>query len=492
VIFLNRAGRTIVLELRSALFDHVQRLSLQFHSRRSTGDVLTRMTSDAKAVRDILTESLADLLSAVLFLVGMAGVLFWLDWKLAIVATASTPLLFVMLRRFSLQIREHSMAERAREGALASIAHETLGTMRLLRAFGQEQRAKERFHEHSVASLESGFAAARAQERFSWAADVVTAAATAAVLWFGVHRVVGGAMTVGTLVVFVSYTRSFFKPLRTAIKQGNKISRAAARIERVADLLEVEEGVRDLPGARPAPRLTGRIEFRGVWFEYERAKPVLRGVDLVVPAGRVTAVVGPSGAGKTTLAALVPRLYDPTRGVVAIDGHDVRDFTLTTLRTQVSMVLQESVLLSASLHENIAYGRPSASFDEIVAAAKAASAHDFITALPEGYDTIVGERGETLSGGQRQRIAIARAVIRGAPIVILDEPLAGLDAASADAVMDALDELIAGRTVLLITHSSELMGRADDLVMLEGGHVVDGSAAALRTTEREVGVRLDA
>jgi ATP-binding cassette subfamily B protein len=299
-------------------------------------------------------------------------------------------------------------------------------------------------------------------------------------------------MTIGTLVVFVSYTRSFFKPLRTAIKQGNKISRAAARIERVADLLDVEEGVRDLPGARPAPRLTGRVEFRGVWFEYERGEPVLRDVDLLAPAGRVTALVGPSGAGKTTLAALVPRLYDPTHGVVAIDGYDIRDFTLASIRAQVSMVLQESVLLSASLRENIAYGRPSASFREIVAAAKAASAHDFITASPEGYDTVVGERGETLSGGQRQRIAIARAIIRQAPVVILDEPLAGLDAASAAAVMDALDVLMAGRTVLLITHSSRLMERADGVVALEDGQVVDAPVGELGTTEREAGVRLDA
>ena len=473
VLFLNRAGRTIVFELRTALFDHVQRLSLQFHSRRSTGDVLTRVTSDSKAVRDVLTESLSELMTSALFIVGMGVVLVWLDWQLALVGLGGFPLLLVALRHFSGRIREYSRAERHREGMLASIAHEALATVRLSRAFAREDQAKKRFEAESAASLESGFAAALAEERFGWLADVLAAVVAAAALAFGVYRVHQGAITAGTLVVFVSYIRGFYKPLRSGIKNANKISRAAGRVERILELLDVKEEVNDLDWAYQAPRLVGRVEFREVSFAYEPGQPVLEGVDLLVPERQFTALVGPTGAGKTTLVSLVPRLYDPSVGTVSIDTVDVRAFTLRSLRSQISMVLQESVLLSASVAENIKYGRPSASHAEVVAAATAANAHDFITALPDGYETELGERGETLSGGQRQRIAIARAIVRDTPIVILDEPLAGLDATSAAAVLGALEWLVEQKTLIVISHDLSLVQRADQIAVVDEGRVVE-------------------
>jgi len=469
---LNRAGRTIVRDLRAALFDHIQKVSLQFHSRRPTGDLISRFISDVKSFRDALTDSLVEVLTSVFFLIGMGAVLLWLDWQLALVIIGSAPVLAYAFLRYGSEIKERSRAERKREGALASVVHEALGTIRLTRVFNREEEVKQRFQAESVASLESGLAAAMAGERFSWTVDVLGGIVTAVTLGCGTQRVMEGAITPGTLLVFLNYTRNFYKPLRTVVKHTARITRATAQMERVVELLDVKEGVIDLPGARPAPRLQGRIEFRHVTFAYDPGRPVLKGLSLTFPAGHVTALVGPTGAGKTTLTSLIPRLYDPIEGAVLIDGQDIRQWTLQSLRAQISVVLQESVLLQASIAENITYGRASASFKDIVAAAKTANAHDFILALPQGYDTEVGERGETLSGGQRQRLAIARAMVRNAPILILDEPLAGLDAASAAAVMEALERLMHRKTVLIITHDLSIAQRADQVVVLAEGQVV--------------------
>jgi len=292
------------------------------------------------------------------------------------------------------------------------------------------------------------------------------------VLGFGVQRVMVGAMTAGSLVVFISYTRYFYGSLRTILKHTIKITKASAQVERVVELLEVREEVIDRHGASPAPRFQGLIEFDNVSFEYEPGQPVLKGIDLEIPADHVTAIVGPTGSGKTTLVSLIPRLYDPTAGHVLIDGHDIRDWTLPSLRSEISVVLQESVLLQASIAENIAYGKPAARLEEIKTAARAANAHDFIMELPEGYDTVVGERGETLSGGQRQRVAIARAIVRDAPIVILDEPLTGLDATAAAGVLEALEHLMKRKTVIIITHHLSIVQRAEQIVVLADGKIV--------------------
>lgn len=470
--YLNRAGRTIVFHLRTALFDHIQRLSLQFHSHRSTGDLMTRVTSDVKAFKDAMTGSVADILKNVLFLLGMGAVLLWLDWKLTMVLVGATPLLCFALVRYMSTVREHSRAERKREGILASVVHETLGTMRMTRVFNREEEARRKFHAESAASLETGLAATMTGERFSWMVDVLGGAVTATVLGFGVQRVMEGAISAGSLVVFVSYVRSFYFSLKGTIKQITKMTRAGAQMERVVEFLELEESVVDQPGALPAPRFQGLIEFRHVSFEYEPGHPVLQGTDLIIPAGQVTAIVGPTGGGKSTLVSLIPRLYDPTAGSVLVDGQDIRGWTLRSLRSGISVVLQESVLLQASIAENIGYGRPAASFEDIRAAARAANAHDFIMELPEGYDTVVGERGDTLSGGQRQRIAIARAIVRNAPLVILDEPLTGLDANAAAAVMDALERLMTNKTVIIISHHLSIVQRAGRIVVLAGGRIL--------------------
>ena len=471
--YISRAGRTIVFDIRLALFDHLQRLSLQFHSRRWTGDLMTRVTSDVKAISGMLTESLLVVLSSAIFLFAMGAVLLWMDWQLALVAIIAGPFLFLFLFlvKYTSQIRAFSRTERGREGALASELHETLGTIRLTRVFSQEEEARERFQEESAASLENAIAATLALQRFTWVVDVLGALVTAVVLGFGAYRVISGAMTPGDLIVFLSYIGSFYKPMRNAIRQANKITRAMARAERVVELLDVKEGVVDLPDARPAPEFRGSVEFRGVSLEYEPGTPTLREIDITLPAGKVTAIVGPTGAGKTTLASLIPRLYDPQDGAVLIDGEDIRKYTLKSLRSQISVVLQESVLLHSSISENIAYGRSTATFEEIVTASKAANAHDFIIELPDGYDTVVGERGDTLSGGQRQRISIARAMVRNAPILILDEPLSGLDAMSAAVVMGALERLMKDKTVIIVTHQLSTIQRAHKIVVMDEGRI---------------------
>jgi ATP-binding cassette subfamily B protein len=469
--FLNRAGRTIVLDLRIALFEHLQRLSLRFHHRKSSGDVMARVTGDVKAFQDVLTESVAEILKSLLFLAGMGVVLLWLDWQLTLVLVGATPLLLLALVAYMAKIQSRAQAERKREGAVASLLHEWLGTVRLARVFNQEETARQRFQVQSAASLQRGLAATLASERFSWVVDIIGGLVTAGVLGFGVFRVMAGAITAGTLIVFVSYVRNLYKSLRTAAKHMARTTKASAGVERVVRLLEVQDQLVDSPGARPAPRLHGLIEFRDVHFEYEPGRPVLHGIDLTIPPGQITALVGPTGCGKSTLVSLIPRLYDPTRGAVLIDGHDIRGWTLHSLRSQISVVLQESVLLQASIAENIAYGCPNAGTEEIEAAARAANAHDFILELPEGYDTEVGERGETLSGGQRQRISIARAIVRATPIVILDEPLTGLDAVAEATVVEALERLMKDKTVILISHHLSLVERADHVVVLVDGQV---------------------
>lgn len=467
---LTSAARYIVFDLRGALFDHVQRLSLQYHSRKRTGDLMERVTGDVSALSSIFTDSLVQVAYAALYLTGMVVVLLWLDWRVAVVAFIASPLFYFFALRYTTRIKRLARMERFREGRLTSVLHESLGTIRLTRAFNQEDMARAKFEEESLGTVELGLETTMAGAKFGWAMSVLKAAVTAIVLAFGAQRVLTGHMSPGDLYIFVAYTRNFYKPIQTSMKHIVRLSSATARGERIVDLLNEKEGVTDLPGAVPAPPFAGRIEYRGVAFAYE-SEPVLHDISFAVQARKVTALVGATGAGKTTLAALIPRLYDPTEGTVLIDGRDVRDYTLASLRGQISMVLQESVLFRASITENIAYGRPSATLDEIVEAAKAANAHDFIMQLPEAYETIVGERGETLSGGQRQRIAIARAMIRNAPVLILDEPLVGLDAHSALSVLEALHRLMENKTVIVITHDLATVQRADYVVLLDQGRV---------------------
>ena len=472
VLIVSRAGRSIVREIRATMFDHVQKLSLQYHSRRRSGDLLLRVSGDVQALEKTFTDNFIEILSSIVFLIGMVVILLYIDVPIGLVALAGLPFIFLFIQRYSTDIRSFTAEQRRREGALATIFHDALGSTRLSRVFNREQSVKQQFESESAASFEMGLKANLREERFSWSVEVLGAILTGVVLVFAVTRARDGLISVGELSLVFFYARALYRPIRTSVKNASRVWRSLAQAERIIEVLDTEYGVTDSKTARPAPRLQGEIEFRDVSFSYEPGVEFIKHLNLKIPAGRVTAIVGPTGSGKTTLVSMVPRLYDPVEGQVLIDGQDIREFTLESLRDQISVVLQESNLLFATVAENIGYGRPNAQTEDIESAAWLAGAHEFIKDLPKAYNTDVGEKGETLSGGQRQLIAIARAIIRDAPIVILDEPITGLDTVSAAQVRDGLERLMENRTVLFITHNLSLVNAADEVVVIDNGRVL--------------------
>jgi ATP-binding cassette subfamily B protein len=473
VYLLKEASQRIAFSLRVALFSHVQSLSLTYHDRQRTGDLITRVTGDVDKVQDLVTDDLLKSINQGLTLVGMGIIMLRMDWQLALMVLTALPVLFGIVIHYRARIRDEERRLRHKIGEIASLAQETLSSIKVVQAYGRERHIAEQFEEHTQEALDAGLHVSRLGARFGWLANISTALGTALVVIVGTQRVLSGALTPGDLLVFLSYVKDFYSPMRTLSKLTTKLSRTMVRLNRVTEVLAEEPGVQEDPNAQPAPPFQGYLRFEGVTFGYEAGRPVLLDIDFNAEPGQVVAIVGPTGVGKSTLVSLVPRLYDPTVGRVLIDGHDIREFTLASLRAQIAVVLQETMLFRATVRENIAYGRPEASVAEVEAAAKAAGAHGFILNLPEGYDTMLGERGSTLSGGQRQRIAIARALIRNAPLLILDEPTTGLDAQSEAELLAALERLMVGRTTLLITHQLRLVRRADLILVLEGGRIVE-------------------
>lgn len=474
------AGNRLLTRVRADLYAHLQQLPMAFHDKARTGDLVTRVTSDVGRLKEVAVTAALPLLGNTVTLVGMVAVVAFIDWQLALVMLLVFPLFFVFSIRLSRRINTVSRNQRKAEGALASLATETLSAMRVMKAYSLEKRMQESFASSNQKSLKDGVKGKRLSAGLERKTDVLVGVATAIVLFVGAQRVLAGAMTPGDLVVFLTYLKAAFKPMRDVAKYTGRIAQAAASSDRIVDVLTLSPAISDRPGARTAERFRGDIEFRDVWLEYEPGQPVLKGFNLAVAAGQKVAVVGPSGAGKSSLANLLSRLCDPTHGVVAVDGRDLRDLTMASVRSQLAVVLQESVLFATSIRENIAFGLAAASpsQEQIEAAARLAGAHDFIERLPAGYDTVVGERGATLSGGERQRIAIARAAMRDAPIVILDEAMTGLDQETEREVVSALDRLTSGRTTLLITHDLDAALGAERVVWVEVGRVVDDGAPA--------------
>jgi ABC-type multidrug transport system fused ATPase/permease subunit len=379
---------------------------------------------------------------------------------------------------FRSRIEKASRKRRKREGELTSVAQETMSSIRLVKTLGREDRQQRAFGKESSKSAEIGLEVARLEASYVRTVDMIVAVVTCGVVVFGVQRVWSGGLTIGDLTLFLYYVKNLQGPLRDVAKQSSKISKGKVGLERIVELLEEEPTVTDSPGARPAPPLAGRVAFEHVDFGYGPERRVLEDISLRAEPGQVIALVGHSGAGKSTVLSLLSRLYDPTRGRVLIDGKDLRDYTIASLRDQISVLMQESVLLQASIHENILYGRADAARETVLAAAAAAGVEQFIQRLPEGYDTVVGARGATLSGGERQRVAIARALVRGAPILLLDEPTTGLDAKSEQLVMRGLNRLMHGKTTLLVSHKLGLVERADLILVLEAGRIVESGTAA--------------
>jgi subfamily B ATP-binding cassette protein MsbA len=384
-----------------------------------------------------------------------------------------SPVLFLVVYSYTRRIKRASRAVRKQEGLLLSIVSEVLTSIRVVKAFAREDYEQERFESESLANVEAGLDARAIKAKLSPLVEIIVAFGTCLVLWYGARLALAGQLSAGVLIVFLLYLGKMYKPMRDLSKMTDIVSKAMVGYERIQEVLDIESRVRDAPGARPAPKLKGQITFDHVSFSYADGKEVMKDVSLTIEAGQVAAIVGPSGTGKTTLVSLIPRFYDPVEGSVGIDGTDVRQYRLKSVRDQISFVLQDTLLFRATIWENIAYGKPDASPAAIKRAAKLANASEFIEAMPEGYDTMVGERGITLSGGQRQRIAIARAIVRDTPILILDEPTAGLDAASEQAVIGGLDILMKGRTSVVIAHHLGTIRHADIVFVMKDSELVE-------------------
>ena len=472
------AGLAIGRELRRIVYHQLHRLSLSFYEQRKTGDLVARVTGDVDTAYDFVSSALLGGTFDVLMLASMLVVMLSMDWRFTLVSLAIAPPLFFTVYTLTRRIKSSTRAARKQEAEIGSVALEALSAMRTIKAFTAEEFEESRLDDASGIFVRLALHARALKARLSPVVDVIVAVGTALVLLMGVRLVVSGRITAGSLLVFLFYVGKMYKPMRDLSKMADTVSKSSVAIERINEVLEAQPSVRLYPDARPAPRLTGRLEFSHVRFSYVPEQPVLRDISFNVAPGRIAALVGPTGSGKSTLIALIPRLYDVSSGVIRVDDVDIRRYTLPSLREQVSFVLQEPVLFHASVRENIAYGRAGARLDEIEHAATLAHAHDFITHLPHGYDTIVGERGNTLSVGERQRVSIARAILRDSPILLLDEPSSALDAESEQLVFAALEQVMAGRTCVIIAHRLATARRADVIFVLEEGHIVDSGTHA--------------
>ncbi|HEY6195349.1 MAG TPA: ABC transporter ATP-binding protein [Candidatus Eisenbacteria bacterium] len=471
-VVLSNVGQRIVAKLRRDLFRQLMRLPTLFHTSRQQGDLLMRLTGDIVLLRELLVGNILDSVGALLVIIGTLIAMLWMDWRLTLLSLAIVPLVALAGAHFSRKIRDLVGQNRRKEGQLASSAGEALGAIHVLQAFGAADRASKAYEKQNRSSLRSGMKAGRVEAMLARTLDLLTAAGTAVTLLLGATAVARGELTPGSLLVFLTYQRTLFKPVRQLARIAARSAKASACGERVLEVLETPVTVTDEPGAIDCGRLGGAIELDHVTMQYPRGDVALADVSFSVPAGAVAVIRGESGAGKSTLLSLMPRLMDPTGGVIRVDGQDLKRFTLDSLRSQIAIVFQESVLFGMSLRENIALGDPNASPEEVEAAAERAGVMRFAPELPNGLDTVVGERGAQLSGGQRQRVALARAALRNAPILILDEPFSHLDEVSRDHVLAALRTVSYGRTVLLVTHQDHPGFTADVEVVLAGGRVV--------------------
>ncbi len=480
-LYLRHAlGERFILDLRVELYAYLQRLSLSYFERTSTGELMSRITNDVNALEQFVTHGSSLTMVDLLRLLGTAGVLLWLDWQLALVAMLPVPVLAVALRLFNTRVRPIYRQVRDRLGDINARLQDNISGIQVIQAFGQERAALERFAEDSQAYYRARVQGIRAWSTFFPAIRFMAALGMALVLAFGARRVIDGALSLGTLVAFLSYVTSFYQPINRLTEVDNVFQQALAASERVFELLDQEPDIQDTPDASAPPAIQGEIAFEHVYFCYgQEAKEanagdgeyVLHDVSFHVAPGQVVALVGPSGAGKTSIANLLNRFYDPIRGQVRIDGRDVKDIPLDCLRAHIAVVLQETFLFNSSVRDNLLFAKADASDKEMIAAARAAYAHDFIMDMPDGYDTEIGERGVRLSGGQRQRLALARAILADPRILILDEATSSVDAEAEYLIQQALEHVLKGRTALVIAHRLSTIRDADKIIALEEGHI---------------------
>lgn len=466
-------GEKMVMAFRERLFRHVQRLSLSYHDTKGTADSTYRIQYDAPSIQTVIIGSLIPLISAVFMLVCMIFIIAQISLRLAGVALVVVPILLLITVFFSGRLRQRWRDVKKLESSAQSVIQEVLGAVRVVKAFSRENQEQGRFADHSHLGVNARVQAAFQENCYTLLAGTTIAGGTAAVLYLGAIDVQRGALTLGQLLLAMAYLKNLFDPLKTIGKQIASKQRALASAERAFELLDELPEVAERPDARPLSRAVGHVAFDSVTFAYGDGPPVLQHVNLQVSAGSRVGILGRTGAGKTTLVNLLTRFYDPVAGRIELDGVDLRDYRLADLREQFAIVLQEPVLFSTSIAENIAYGRSDATEAEVVAAARAADADDFIRAMPEGYDTLVGERGMRLSGGERQRISLARAFLRDAPILIMDEPTSSVDTQTEHSIMQAMHRLMAGRTTFMIAHRLSTLDECDRLLKVEDGQLID-------------------
>ncbi len=467
-------GGRFVVALRTRLFAHLQGLSMGFFERRSLGDVISRVSDDVEEIEDLMLSGVASALAYLFQLVFFVGALFYLDWQLALVSLLVAPLFFLAARNFSRKIKSAAREERRLSGAISAVAEESLANATLVQAYNRQDDEVKRFSRENEGNFVAQMAATRLGALFSPLINLIELCGVMVVLGFGAYGLSQGRLTLGGLLIFMVYLGGLYRPIRGLSSLLNSFYSASAGAERIIEFLDEEPSVREQEGAIDLPRARGHVEFDSVTFAYPGTeKDVLSGISFDVGPGEVLALVGPSGSGKSTAAKLLLRFYDPDSGGVRLDGHDLAELTLRSLRENVALLLQETLVFDGTIRENIAYGRPGATQEEIVRAAKAADAHEFVEALAEGYDTVIGQKGRLLSGGQRQRVAIARAMVRDAPVLVLDEPTTGLDAESSEKILAPMRRLMDGRAAIVISHDLSTAREATEIAFLDGGIIVE-------------------
>ncbi len=471
--YTTSVGQWVANDLRLRTYHHLQQLSLNYYNTHEMGTLLSTITADVQTIQNFASSSTLGILVDMFTIVAMLTIMFWLNWDFTLIAVAVTPFMLLLVSRFKKAVKKATREVRKQQSNVVAVVQQGLESMRVVKAFGRQDLEQEELSEVSKATVDAALKARKVKALLSPIVALTVSLCTAFVLWRSSSLILKGAMTAGALTVFLAYLTKFFKPVQDLATMTNTIAQTAVGVERVRAILEANDVIEERADAREPQPLKGEIKFENVAFAYNKDAPVLTDVNFEIKAGQMVGVVGPTGGGKSTIVSLIPRFYDPSAGKVSVDGVDIRDYKIHGLRNQIAYVLQETVLFRGTVADNIAYGRGSAARDEIVAAAKLANADEFIAKMPHGYDTMVGDRGDTLSGGQRQRIGIARALIRNNPILILDEPTAALDTESEQLVMEALERLMKGRTVITIAHRLSTIRNSDKIVVLKGGVVAE-------------------
>lgn len=466
-------GQRVIIDIRQAVYRHMQKLSLSYYEKKKTGTMMSYITNDVAALQGALVESVIELVTEASILLGSLAMMFYLHWKLTLLTLVTLPMVGVAINLFGKKLRRTSAVMQERAADITSVLQETLSAVRVVKSFVREEYESERFSRENFSNFRAQMKNAQLMATLTPVIEFLAAIGVTVIIWYGGWAVINGGLTAGALIAFLVYAINLSNPIKRLSKVYGNIQKALAAAERVFGVLDTVPEIQDMPGAVDLPVIRGEVTFHHVTFEYKPGEPVLSDISLTARPGQMVAIVGPSGAGKTTIANLIPRFYEPAVGYVSIDGVDIKTVTLDSLRQQIGIVPQETLLFNGTIYDNILYGNLTASDDEVIAAAKAANAHNFIMDMPDGYDTQIGERGSKLSGGQRQRIAIARAILKDPRVLILDEATSALDTESEKLVQEALDKLMLNRTSFVIAHRLSTVLRADIILVMERGRIVE-------------------